>query len=80
LKRIAVITVIVEALESAPSVNELLHEYAALIIGRMGLPYREKGLSIVCVVVDGTQAQISALSGQIGRLPDVSVTTAYAKA
>jgi putative iron-only hydrogenase system regulator len=80
MERIAVITVIVEALDSAPAVNELLHLHASLVIGRMGIPYREKGLSIVCVVVDGSQAEISTLSGQLGRIPEVSVTTAYAKA
>ncbi len=79
MDRIAVVTVIVEELASAPAVNDALHEHASLAIGRMGIPYREKGLSIICVVVSGPQERISALSGRLGRIPGVSVTVAYAK-
>ena len=79
MDRIAVLTLIVEEFGSAPAVNEVLHENASLIIGRMGLPCRDRGLSIISVVVTGTQERISALSGRLGRIPDVSVTTAYAK-
>jgi len=79
MDRIAVVTVIVEELDSAPAVNEALHEHASLIVGRMGIPYREKGLSIICVVVSGPQERISALSGRLGRIPGVAVTVAHAK-
>lgn len=79
MDRIAVVTVIVEELEAATAVNEALHESASLVVGRMGIPYREKGLSIICVVVSGPQERISALSGRLGHIPGVSVTVAYAK-
>jgi putative iron-only hydrogenase system regulator len=79
MDRIAVVTLIVESLESAPAVNDALHEHAALVVGRMGIPDRDRGLSIICVVVSGPQERISALSGRLGRIPDVSVTVAYAK-
>ena len=57
--------------------NELLHQYGRYIIGRMGLPYREKGVNIISVVLDAPQDAISALSGKIGRLEGVSAKTLY---
>ena len=57
----------------------LLHQYGRYIIGRMGLPYRAKGVSIISVVLDAPQDVISALAGRIGRLPGVSAKTAYSK-
>ncbi len=78
--RVAVISILIEQLENVQQVNFLLHSYADYIIGRMGLPYREKGISVICVVLDAPQAIISALSGKIGRLSGISSKTAYAKA
>lgn len=75
--RVAVISIIVEQTESAERLNAILHEYGQYIIGRMGLPYREGGISIICVAVDAPQDVISALSGKIGRLPGVTGKTAY---
>ena len=75
--RVAVISIIVEQLESAERLNAILHEYGAYIIGRMGLPYRACGISIICVAVDAPQDVISALSGKIGRLPGVTGKTAF---
>lgn len=75
--RVAVISIIVEQMESATVVNQLLHEVGSYIIGRMGIPYRAKGISIISVVIDAPQDVISALSGKIGRLPGVSTKTAY---
>lgn len=71
-KRVAVLGIIVEDLTSAPKVNELLHEYSEYIIGRMGLPYSEKDLNVISIVVDAPMDVINALSGKIGRVNGVS--------
>ena len=77
--RVALIGIIVEKESSVAQLNELLHQYGRYIIGRMGLPYRAKGVSIISVVLDAPQGVISALAGRIGRLPGVSAKTAYSK-
>ena len=64
-KRIAVIGIIVENKDSVEALNSLLHEYGECIVGRMGLPYKERNLSIVSVAVDATQDVISSLTGKI---------------
>lgn len=69
--------VIVEDMDSVEVLNELLHEYGRFIIGRMGLPYRERGVSVISVVLDAPQDTISALAGMVGALPGVSVKTLY---
>lgn len=76
--RVAVIAVVVENEDSVMELNNILHEYGAYIIGRMGVPYREKGINLISVAVDAPQSVIAALSGKIGRLPGVSAKTAYA--
>ena len=75
--RVALISIIVENSESTAQLNALLHDAGQYIIGRMGLPYRAKGVSIISVVLDAPQDVISALAGRIGRLPGVSAKTAY---
>jgi putative iron-only hydrogenase system regulator len=75
--RIAVVGIIVENTESVEKLNGILHQYGEYIIGRMGIPYRKKGVNIVSVAIDAPQDVISALSGKIGRLPGISVKTAY---
>ena len=75
--RVALIAIIVEDQESVQSINELLHTYGNYIIGRMGIPYRERGVNIISIAIDAPQDVISSLSGKIGRLPNVSVKTAY---
>ncbi len=75
--RIAIIGIIVEDNSHVPELNGLLHSYGPYIIGRMGIPYREKGVNIISVAVDAPQDVISALSGKIGRLPGISTKTAY---
>ena len=75
--RVALIGIIVEQESSAAALNALLHEYGGYIIGRMGLPYRERGVNIISVVLDAPQDKIAALSGKIGRLPGVSAKTQY---
>ena len=77
--RVAVISIIIENPDSVQAMNELLHQYSSYIIGRMGIPYRAKGINILSVAVDAPQDQISALSGKIGRLPGVSAKAAYSK-
>ena len=76
--RIAVIGIVVESEESVEQLNEILHEYREYIIGRMGIPYRQKGLNIISIAVDAPHDAISALSGKVGRLQGVSSKTAYA--
>ena len=75
--RIALIGIIVENPESVTALNQLLHEYGNYIIGRMGIPYREKKVNIISVAIDAPQDVISALSGKIGRLPGIGVKTVY---
>ena len=78
--RVAVIGIIVEKYESAEALNGVLHEYGKYIIGRMGIPYREKKINVISVAVDAPQDIISALSGKIGKLPGVSAKTAFSNA
>lgn len=75
--RVAVIGVIIEDSEAAGRINEILHEYGEYIIGRMGIPYRCRGIHIISLAVDAPQDVISALSGKLGRLEGVAAKTAY---
>ena len=70
-------SIIVENGDSVERINALLHESGEYIIGRMGIPYRQKKISIISIAMDAPQNVISALSGKIGNLPGVSVKTAY---
>jgi len=75
--RIAVISIIVEDKNSVETLNHILHEYGQYIIGRFGLPYRERGINIICAVMEAPQDQISAMSGKIGRLKGVTAKATY---
>ena len=75
--RVAVMSIIVENPEAVEPLNALLHEYGEFIIGRMGIPYRKRSISIISIALDAPQNTISALSGKVGSLPGVSVKTAY---
>ena len=77
--RVAVISIIIENPASVQPMNEILHEYSQFIIGRMGIPYRAKGISIISIAVDAPQDKISALAGKIGRLDGVNAKTAYSR-
>lgn len=77
--RVTLIGIMVEGTESAQRVNGLLHEYSDYIIGRMGIPYREKGVNVISVVMDAPQSIVSALSGKLGMLPKVSSKCLYGK-
>ena len=75
--RVAVISIILTDSESAEEVNSILHRYSKYIIGRMGIPYREKNINIISLAIDAPQDVISALSGQLGKMKGVSAKTAY---
>lgn len=75
--RVAVISLIVTDKAAVSEMNGILHDYSDYIIGRMGLPYKEKNVNIICVAVDAPQDTISALSGKLGRLAGVSAKAAY---
>lgn len=76
--RVALIGIIVENTDSVGKLNNLLSEFGEYIIGRMGVPYKEKGMNIISVVIDAPQTVTSALSGKIGALSGISVKTVYA--
>ena len=75
--RVAVMAIIVEDTESVEKLNAILHGAGGFIIGRMGVPYRAKGINIISVALDAPQDDISAIAGAIGALPGVSVKTAF---
>lgn len=75
--RVAVISIIIENPDAVSQINEILHTYGAYIIGRMGIPYRAKGINIISIAIDAPQDVISALSGKIGKLKGVSSKAAY---
>ena len=77
--RVAVISIIIEEPASVQAMNDILHTYAEYIIGRMGIPYRKRGISIISVAVDAPMNVINTLSGKIGKLPGVSAKAAYSK-
>ena len=74
---VAVISIIVDAKTNTDTLNALLSDAGEYIIGRMGIPYREKGINIISVAIDAPQDIISALSGKLGNLPGVMTKTAY---
>ena len=78
-KRIGVVGIVVENLQSADSINSILHEYSQIIVGRMGIPYREKGISVISLIVDGGMDEISAMTGKLGKINAVSVKSAMTK-
>lgn len=75
--RVAIIGIIVEDLTSVGQLNDILHQYGEYVVGRMGLPYREKNVHIISIAMDAPQDVISALSGKIGKLPGVTAKAAY---
>ncbi|MBE5954911.1 MAG: iron-only hydrogenase system regulator [Lachnospiraceae bacterium] len=75
--RVAVISIIIEEPDSVQAMNELLHQYSEYVIGRMGIPYRAKGINIISIAIDAPQDAISTLSGKIGKLKGVSSKVAY---
>lgn len=78
-RRIAILGIIVEREDSVEQVNELLHQYREYIIGRMGMPYREREISVISIVMDASTDIVSALSGKMGMLEGVSAKAVYSK-
>ncbi|HCJ57688.1 MULTISPECIES: TM1266 family iron-only hydrogenase system putative regulator [Lutispora] len=77
--RIGVVGIVVEDLENSSMVNAVLHDFAEIIVGRMGIPYRGKGISVISLIVDGTTDQISAMTGKLGKIAGVTVKSAMTK-
>lgn len=75
--RIAIIGIIIEDLDSVDALNNLLHSYGQYIIGRMGIPYRQKQVNVISIAIDAPQDTINALSGKIGRLKGINSKTIY---
>ena len=78
-KRLGVVGVVVEETSAANEINAILHDFAGIIIGRMGIPHRERGVSVLSVIVDGSTDEISALTGRLGRVPNTLVKTALTR-
>lgn len=77
--RIAIVGVVIEEKESVEKVNDVLHRFAERILGRMGLPFRKKGVAVISLIVDGTNDQISAMTGALGRVQGISVKSMITK-
>ena len=75
--RVAVISIIVEKGEAVSALNSLLHEYSEFIIGRMGIPYRERKINIICVAIDAPNDKINALTGALGRIDGIAAKATY---
>lgn len=75
--RVAVMSIIIEDMDAVEQVNGVLHEYGEYIIGRMGIPYRKRKISIISIALDAPQDTISALSGKVGKMAGVSVKTSF---
>lgn len=78
-KRVGVVGIVVENFQSTENVNSILHDFAHLIVGRMGIPYRERGMSVISIIVDGTSDEISAMTGKLGKIPGINVKSAITK-
>ncbi|MGD9154923.1 MAG: iron-only hydrogenase system regulator, partial [Bacillota bacterium] len=74
-----IVGIVIEDLSCAERVNAVLHEYSGLIVGRMGIPYRERGVSVISLIVDGSNDEISALTGKLGRVCGASVKSMITK-
>lgn len=77
--RVSVISIIIREEEAATAVNDLLHEFRQYVVGRMGIPYRDRGISIISVVIDAPGNVTSSLSGKLGMIAGVSAKTLTAK-
>lgn len=77
--RIGVIGIVIEDLSEINKVNDILHQYGNIIIGRMGVPYREKGVNVISLIVNGTTDEIGALSGKLGKIQGLNVKSALSK-
>ncbi len=78
-KRLGVVGIILEANDLSEIVNNILHAHSDIIAGRMGLPYKERDVSVIALIVDGTVDRISSLTGKLGQIKGVSVKSAISK-
>ncbi|MBZ9685326.1 iron-only hydrogenase system regulator [Clostridium estertheticum] len=78
-KRIGVVGIIIEEFTNATFVNDILHDFGHLIVGRIGVPYKDRGIFVISIIVDGTMDEISAMTGKIGKIPGVNVKSAITK-
>lgn len=77
--RIGVVGIVIEDLEKVNFINEVLHEHANLIVGRMGIPYQKKGISVISLIIDGDTDEIGSLTGKLGNIQGVNVKSALTK-
>ena len=78
-KRIGVVGIIIEEFDKATFVNDILHDFGNLIVGRIGVPYKDRGIFVISIIVDGTMDEISAMTGKIGKISGVNVKSAITK-
>lgn len=78
-KRIGVVGIVIESKDNVQRLNGILSEFSEIIVGRMGIPYEQKGFSVISLIVDGTTDDIGALTGKIGALHGITVKTAVSK-
>jgi putative iron-only hydrogenase system regulator len=78
-RRLGVIAILVEQREHVPELNALLSDFGSLILGRMGLPLRDKGIHLISLIIDGNTDQIGALTGKLGKIPGVQVKSMLTK-
>ena len=78
-KRIGIVGIVIEDSGAVEKINDILHEFRDLIVGRLGLPYRERGVSVISLIVDASNDELSALTGQLGRVAGASVKSMSAK-
>ena len=77
--RVAVISIIVEDTDAVSTLNDLLHQYGQYIIGRLGIPYRQKNVNIICIAIDAPNDEINALTGALGRIRGITAKANYSK-
>ncbi len=77
--RVAILAIVIENMDSVEKLNQILHEGSKYIIGRMGVPYKEKNISLMSIMMDGPADVISSMSGKIGQLPGVTAKAVYSK-
>jgi putative iron-only hydrogenase system regulator len=78
-KRLGVIGIIVNDIENSKEVNDVLHNFSNIIVGRMGIPYKERKVSVISLIVDGSMDDISAMTGKLGNIKNISVKAAISK-
>lgn len=78
-KRIGVVGIIIEEFNNATFVNDILHDFGNLIVGRIGVPYKDRGIFVISIIVDGKMDEISAMTGRLGKISGVNVKTAITK-